>query len=680
MIAAVRDITERRKAERELIEAKDAAEEATRAKAAFLATMSHEIRTPMNGVLSMIQVLDQTGLDSEQQGMTKIVRDSSEALLTIIDDILDFSKIEAGRLEIERISINPRELVEGIGELLAGRAEQRGIGLVTDIDPAMPLSVEADPTRIRQILLNLGGNAVKFTERGHVRITASVEEGDFVVHVSDSGIGMTEEQCAKLFRPFQQADSSTSRKFGGTGLGLSICRRLVDLMEGEISVTSTHGTGSTFRFSIPVRVIDDAVLTPEHEIRGASLLLVGYDPVGRGLIERYLAAAGIAAPTVAETAEAAHPMIVETPFDLVMVNGSLGGRDALAFEIEEHRAAADLKIVLTAPRGLASTIAEARRRAFMTVLTEPLSMSRLWRVVAAALGLAPLLEDAEIETGEVWSPPDIEQARAAGAAILVAEDNPTNQIVVRQILSRMGFAHDLMENGAEALDAWRDVGKGYGLVLTDFHMPEMDGFELTEAIRTEEGEGEHIPIIALTADALPGTEQRCFDTGMDGYLTKPIDLKRLADALTAHLPHALPLRRPYVSIAAEPPTSRDPFDGIDRDVFDPNRITEAFGAFDADAEVFLAGFLDAVPDMIGSVLHAQSSDDPAAGRHAAHTLKGGARSVGADRLGQIASDIQDCYDAEDPETVAVLVDLLRPTFEELEAALAPLNLPRSGDV
>ena len=683
VIAAVRDITERRKAERELIEAKDAAEEATRAKAAFLATMSHEIRTPMNGVLSMIQVLDQTGLDAEQRGMTRIVRDSSEALLTIIDDILDFSKIEAGRLEIETIPVDPRTVVESVGELLAGRAEQRGIGLITDIDPAMPKSVEADPTRIRQILLNLGGNAVKFTERGHVRITAAVADGRLVVEVADSGIGMSPEQCGKLFQPFQQADTSTSRRFGGTGLGLSICRRLVDLMAGDISVSSVAGEGSTFRFEIPVAVLDDNALVPEHDISGAQVLLVGHSAVSRDLISRYLEAAGLPAPAHAGTTVDAHALIAEGDFDLVLVDGLLGDREALAFEADEHREAADLKIALTAPRGLASTIAEARRRAFLTVLTEPLSMAGLWRVVAAALDLAPLQEEDQADTGEVWTPPDMETARAAEAAILVAEDNPTNQTVIRQILGRMGFAHDLTENGVEALDAWRTVGPGYGLVLTDFHMPEMDGFELTEAIRAEEaGSQRRVPILALTADALPGTEQRCFDAGMDGYLTKPIDLERLAGALAAHLPQAMPLRRtpdPTETAATTKATGAGPLGTIDREIFDVERVTEAFGAFDADAQAFLVGFLEAVPTMIGELEAAAAAGNADAGRRAAHTLKGSAKSVGADRLGQIASDVQDSYDADDAETAGILTELLRPTYDELVAALAPLALPRNGD-
>jgi signal transduction histidine kinase/DNA-binding response OmpR family regulator/HPt (histidine-containing phosphotransfer) domain-containing protein len=671
------EVAARRETEAELRVARDLAEAATEAKSTFLATMSHEIRTPMNGVMSMAEMLELTPLDADQHRMAKVIRDSTEALLTVINDILDFSKIEAGKLDIERVPFNLTDLVGGVGELLAPKADNSGLEFILDIDPSIPEQRIGDPTRIRQILLNLGSNAVKFTEKGQVTIRVRSIDNGLRFEVEDTGIGLTPEQLDKLFQPFVQADSSTARKFGGTGLGLSICRRLCEMMDGRIDASSVPGKSTVFWFELPLPPAEENPQAPQpaDPISRARVLLLGLPAAQAEVARRYFFAGGVEDVTVAAS-HAAAEALKSRDFDLVLVDPRCPDLPSLRLSQQFGENAC---YAVIAPRNLISTLDAAQRAHFRIALTYPILRPVLWRSAAVSLGLLPATQF-QIQNVEredmAFAPPPLEEARAAGAAILVAEDNLTNQTVIAQMLSRLGYACEIAENGTAALALYKaaqESGQQYGLLLTDFHMPEMDGFELTHRIRELEaasGTGARIPIIALTADALTGIRQRCLDAGMDEYLTKPINSRHLGETLAHFLPQALPLRRPANSNrGAVQPAAPGPAPSWDTDIFDPQVLRDSFGSFDQKVKELLQDFIADTAEKIKAIEQAAGIPDIAGTRRTAHALKGAARSIGANRLGQVAADLQDACDAQDADMVKIMARLLAPTYEELRGLM-----------
>ena len=519
------DVSERLRAAEALRAARDAAEAGSRAKSAFLANMSHEIRTPLNGVIGMTGLLLDTQLDAQQREFAEIARTSGEALLALINDILDFSKIEAGHLEFESLDFDAVALLESTVDAIVLRAVEKGVELLLDIDPLLPRFMRGDPTRVRQIALNLIGNAVKFTERGDVRIAVSAVEragrSAVRIEVRDSGIGMTPEQVARLFTPFTQVDMSMTRRFGGTGLGLSITKRLIDAMGGTVEVESGLGTGSTFRVEIPFdRAVTQPAAPPAAELRGCHVLIVEDHAVNRRILEAQLSPLGLHV-TLATSASAAletWQQLADSGSvpDVILLDHDLPDHDGLWFASQlrgKLGAAMPPVVLLTSLGGLVR--AEAMENGCARVLTKPAKRDALIEALGAAVG-AKLAVSAPAPAVE-------RRSDLAGLRVLVAEDNAVNQKLVVRLLEKLGIVVTLANDGRQALDRLRAAP--VDIVLMDCQMPELDGYEATRLIRAGEAGPAAIalPVIALTAHALAGDRDRCLIAGMSDYLTKPIE-------------------------------------------------------------------------------------------------------------------------------------------------------------
>ncbi len=609
--------------------------------------------------------------------MTRIIRQSGDALLTIINDILDFSKIEAGKLDIEKIELSLTEVVDGVAELLAARAHEAGLDLVVDIAPEVIDGRLGDPTRIRQILLNLGGNGIKFTEDGGVTITVrEPSPGIIRLEITDTGIGLTEEQRGKLFQAFVQADTSTSRRFGGTGLGLSICQRLTELMDGRIGVDSEPGHGSTFWFELPLEAQGDTAPTYPDPLDGLKVSLVGLGETEVRVASGYLGFVGVADVETAETLAVADARTNGGDPHLIIVDLDTVSPTA------EDLATLSTTVFLTARRPTIMGLDRALKAKSHGTLSKPLNRRGLWSAAAVALGLEPVaMEGSDVREDLAFSAPDLEAAAAERAVVLVAEDNETNQIVARQLLGRMGIACEIADDGQAALERFdRDR---HGLLLTDFNMPRMDGFELTRAIRTSEQEGglDRLPILALTADALSDTRDKCLEAGMDDVLTKPIDSRHLGECLSRHLPQALALRRPAAAEeeakepAAETVTQQPQAKRWDPDIFDAATTIEMFGAFDGEARAFVTSASAVWDERISGIETAMAAGNTTEARDIAHMLKGAALSVGAKRLGRIAGDLQDYIDEGDDMLAGITTELLAPTLTEFRETWKEIDTP-----